>query len=160
MNWNDVFEYRDGEIYWKCKVSAKTVIGRIAGTITKHGYKKVQVNKKPQYNHRVIWEMHHGKVPEAMEIDHIDGDRSNNLIGNLRCVSRRDNCKNKRLLEKNTSGMHGVRFDEVKGKWVVRIGFGGRNLFFGYFDSKDEAIKQRIKQNEHLGFHENHGFKL
>src|SRR5699024_11445694 len=68
-----------------------------------------------------IWEMHHGKIPEGMEIDHINGIRDDNRIDNLRLVTSRTNDTNRAKSKANTSGVVGVCWDKRKGLWLVRI---------------------------------------
>lgn len=88
MDWNDVFEYRDGLLYWKIKTNRNMKIGRLAGSMAGNGYMQVHCFGKVRLMHRIIWEMHNGEIPEGMEIDHINHIRDDNRIENLRLVSR------------------------------------------------------------------------
>ena len=121
MNWHDYFRYEDGNLYWKIKTNRNVVIGSMAGSIRKDGYIRLRLNKKYYYCHRVVWEMHNGQIPEGLMIDHIDGDRSNNNLENIRLVSALENQKNMKKPSSNTSGVIGVSWREDRGKWRVTI---------------------------------------
>lgn len=157
MNWHDYFTYEDGNLYWKIKTNRNVIIGSIAGSIRKDGYIRLSLNKKYYYCHRVVWEMHNGQIPEGLMIDHIDGDRSNNNLENLRLVSALENQKNMKKPSSNTSGVIGVSWREERGKWRVTIRKDNKVLRFGHFESKREAMDVANKKYIELGFHENHG---
>jgi len=75
------------------------------------------------------------------DVDHIDGDRTNNTRKNLRLCSRSQNCFNKHFIKNNTSGYKGVSFDKRHKKWRAYIGFNGKCKKLGYFpDPKSAAI--------------------
>lgn len=84
MNWHDVFEYKDGFLYWKIKVGSggsTRIPGDVAGSIKKRdGYTYVKFMRKSFMAHRVIYEIINGDIPIGMEIDHINHDRSDNRI--------------------------------------------------------------------------------
>lgn len=92
-----------------------------------------------------------------MEIDHINGDGLDNRAVNLRLVSKRENNKNKRLQENNTSGFNGVSFDKKVGKWHAYVKINRKRRTLGYFSLKSDAIKAREDANRKLKFHSNHG---
>ena len=93
-------------------------VGDIAGCVQSDGYGKVSLKSKVYYAHRIVWEMHHGKIPDGMMVDHIVGDKRNYSLENLRLASPRENTCNKVMPSNNTSGVVGVRLyeKEVKGK--------------------------------------------
>ncbi|ATE85769.1 HNH homing endonuclease [Shigella phage Sf12] len=93
MNWNEIFEYRDGKLYWNKKTNRNIVIGSLAGSLRSGGYLRVGAKGSYHYVHRIVWEMHNGDIPEGMEIDHINGSRSDNRVENLRIVSHSENQK-------------------------------------------------------------------
>ena len=97
MNWHELFRYDDGKIYWNIRRSGVRY-GRSPNKTTTQGYLSVIVDGKQLLVHRIIYEMHHGEIPNGHEIDHIDGDKKNNNIDNLRAVSRAVNSRNKRNL--------------------------------------------------------------
>ena len=77
-----LFNYRDGNLYWKISKSYRIKIGNLAGRINKQGYRSVGINNKEYRYHRLIYLYHYGYLPKF--IDHIDGNKLNNNIDNLR----------------------------------------------------------------------------
>ena len=92
--------------------------GELAGCVNTDGYVMVNIDRTRYYAHRLIWLMRFGEWPEG-EIDHIDGDRSNNRLENLRCVSKSGNMRNQKRNSRNTSGFPGVVWDKSRSKWRV-----------------------------------------
>ncbi len=130
------------------------------------GYWRVGINGKMYLIHRVIYEMLHGKIPEGKQVDHIDGDPSNNSPSNLRLVSQPENQRNMKKGKRNKSGVAGVTRCIIKNKrtgkenvyWVAywgKIGGGSaRKNFavskFGEEAAKSMAISKRIEEMEKL----------
>lgn len=106
--------------------------------------------------HRVIWAMETGDWPED-QIDHINHDRTDNRIKNLRSATHIENCKNQTVSKSNTSGHTGVYWCKWRNKWRVQIMVGGKNKTLGRFTEKADAIHARKKAEIKYGFHENHG---
>lgn len=115
---NDLFYYLDGNIFWR-KDRKMVSKDSIAGSKNKAGYKKVSVNGKCYQIHRVIFLMINGYMPKL--IDHIDLDRQNNLIDNLRPCTFTQNFFNKPRGKNNTSGEKGVSWNVNSKKWLVYI---------------------------------------
>jgi hypothetical protein len=109
--------------------------------------------------HRVVWAIHRGVWPDG-EIDHINGDRADNRISNLRDVTRSENARNAAKPRTNRSGVVGVNWRTSKGKWRAYISEGDRTTHLGYFDDFSEAVNVRIAEERRRGFHENHGRSL
>lgn len=104
------------------------------------GYVRIHINGKAEYVHRVIWEHVNGPIPKGMHVDHINGNKSDNRITNLRLVSPSQNAQNRYGAAKGTlSNVKGVGWNKRSGKWVAQIKgpFGRYKL--GMFDSIDEA---------------------
>lgn len=106
--------------------------------------------------HRVIWAMHHGKWPDD-QIDHINGDRTDNRISNIRSVSQAENGKNMKRPSTNTSGVIGVTWDKQTEKWRSGIRVDGKKKCLGRFQCKTAASIARLAAERRYGFHENHG---
>lgn len=106
--------------------------------------------------HRVIWALVNGEWPEG-EIDHIDGNKLNNVIGNLRVVSSAENRRNMSRPKTNTSGVIGVDWCSVNHKWRARIKINRRRIHIGYFSNIDDAATARAEAEAKYGFHQNHG---
>ena len=97
IDWNKYLRYEDGKLYWKVregkdqgtKMWNTRYSGTEAGYIRDDGYRSLRINKKGYFSHRIIWEMFNGKIPEGMEIDHIDFNPDNNKISNLQALTRK-----------------------------------------------------------------------
>ena len=121
-----------------------------------YGYKQGRIFDKLHMAHRVIWALVHGEWP-SQDVDHINGNRSDNRAENLRAVSRTENMRNARRPNHNTSGHIGVRWQPNAGKWRARIKVDRRTIHVGYFDSLDAAVAARKEAEAVYGFHQNHG---
>jgi hypothetical protein len=120
------------------------------------GYYRGGVLKRQHLAHRVIWALVHGEWP-ADQIDHINGNRTDNRLKNLRAVSRIENMRNVKCHADSTSGACGVSWEKRRLNWAVRIWDGKRAHFLGSFDTFDDAVAARKKAEVLLGYHENHG---
>lgn len=154
---SEIFEYRDGMIFRKKKTAQRTQVGERAGYAHCDGYRQVSVNGKAKLEHRIIWEMHNGQIPDGYQVDHINHVRNDNRIENLRLVSHKENCRNMSLSPRNTSGFNGVQYNQMISKWLARIVFEGKVITIGYFEDFDEACAARKRKQDELGFHANHG---
>ena len=136
-------------------------IGDASGSLTtpigRTRYVTSWIGNKSYYNHRLAWLFIHGIWPE--EIDHQDGDGTNNRIANLRAVCHQENSKNQRRRKTNKSGFTGVCWSKRAGKWQAQIQGPEVHLDLGSFDSKESAVAARLDASEKLGFHQNHGNK-
>lgn len=120
------------------------------------GYLKFRYNGRLFYAHRIAWLLHYGYNPKH-QIDHIDGDRSNNRISNLRPATDGINRRNMKLRSNNTSGINGVYWHKQCNKWNARVKVNGKDLSLGLFDTLEEAAKRRKEADSEYGYHENHG---
>lgn len=120
-----------------------------------HGYCYGRVFGKSVFAHRAGWALHHGLWPEV--IDHINGDRSDNRIENLRNLAHKDNLRNAKRSSANTSGATGVFWLARLGKWQAGIRVDGKYTYLGVFDDFQEAVSARKSAEAANGFHENHG---
>ena len=116
--------------------------GSIAGSKRDDGYLRVCLFKRNYFAHRVAWGLHYGEWPQNV-IDHIDGDRENNKIYNLRDVTVSENGQNRRTPASNsTTGYLGVCFDKKFGKFKAAIKYNGRNKSLGHFETAQEAAEK------------------
>lgn len=121
-----------------------------------YGYLHGRIFDRPYKAHRIIWLLHTGDWP-AMHLDHINGNRADNSIANLRAVTRTENMMNTRIRSDNTSGVVGVCWDGSRGKWLATICVARKYRHLGRFDDLDEAIAVRKAAEIEMGFHPNHG---
>lgn len=105
--------------------------------------------------HRVAWALHYGEWPAGL-IDHINHDRSDNRIENLRDVDDQGNARNQKLRHDNSSGRVGVSFHHFSGLWQAQWRDNGRKVA-RYFRSFDEAAEARSAFENCAGYHPNHG---
>lgn len=135
-------------------------IGMSAGCPNKEGYVKVHIDGTYHSAHRIAWLISYDEWVEypAFEIDHINGDRADNRLSNLRRVSKSDNQRNAGRRRNNTSGVHGVNWKPKynstpnDGSWVARIWNGPRHVYLGSFKSLHEASIARKAAERALGF--------
>lgn len=129
--------------------------GREALTKVNIGYRCGRLNYQYVLAHRVIWKMMTGADP--IEVDHIDGDRSNNRWTNFREVTSSGNNRNSSRRSDNTSGVVGVFWNKQRGKWMAITALHGKQQYLGLFTSFDEAVAARKAAEVEHGFHPNHG---
>ena len=130
-------------------------IGDKAGSITDQGYTVIRIDSQIYRAHRLVWLWVYDEFPKI--IDHIDGDRSNNALCNLRNVDRKDNQKNMGNNSKNTSGEMNIMWYAPLNKWHVQIQSSGKRIHIGYYHNMADAILARDLARVVYGFHPNHG---
>lgn len=111
--------------------------GDIAGCDNGQGYIRIYVDGRPYKGHQLAWFYTHGLW--ADEIDHINGNRADNRLDNLRSVTRAQNKMNCATYKSNSSGIKGVSFFRPTGKWKAQIQRDGKKIGLGYFVTKEEA---------------------
>ena len=136
---------------WNTKFSGKPAFR----TVNSYGYLTGKLSGKRYYAHRIIWVLVTGNQPE--EVDHINGNKTDNRIENLRSVTRTQNMRNRPISKNNTSGVVGVSWSKSDKKWSAHIRINGRQIHIGRFCRKDAAIAARKAKEEALKFHKNHG---
>ena len=173
-----LFEYdsNTGKLYWKprtpdmfdnrknyaersCKTWNTKWAGKEAFTAKDAGgYHQGAIFGILYLTHRTIWALHHEKLPDlSLDIDHINGVKTDNRINNLRLVTREINLQNSSMRCNNTSGFNGVSWLKSNKKWHSQIKADGKRIHLGLFASKKNAIAARMKANIKYGFSERHG---
>jgi hypothetical protein len=156
----ELFEYREGMLFRKVNVRGKRYpAGSRAGYLKSNGYRVVRVDTVLFGEHRLVFTLTTGGWP-LDDIDHIDGNGSNNRIENLRDVTRQVNRKNTRQLDSNTSGICGVGWHKAESKWRADIVVNFKSKHLGFFTHIEDAIAARKAAETKFGFHPNHGRKL
>ena len=143
-----LFDYdpETGEVRWKVERYRKHP-GDIAGcvyTVDGKRYKRVSVsvNYRRYLLHRIIWLWVTGCWP-IDELDHIDGDATNNRWANLREANRHQNGKNISAKVNSLIGINGVSFDKKRGNYRARIMVDRKDIYLGNFASIEEATRVR-----------------
>jgi hypothetical protein len=134
------YDAMTGVFTWKlCAINRNNRwVGRVAGT-PHQGYTFINIHGFAQVGaHRLAWIYIHRSIPEGMEIDHIDGDKRNNSIANLRLATPVDNARNCGPRAHNKLGVKGVTKTKY-GTYYARIKVHGREINLGYYKSLDEA---------------------
>jgi len=155
----ELFDYdRDtGEFIAKANRPGGRKAGSLVGGLDGHGYLTISVDGKNYKAHRLAWLFVYEKWP-AGHIDHLNHDRADNRLENLRVVREHsENSKNQKLRVDNTSGRVGVYWNLNRQKWEVKISSKGKTYGLGYFKNKEDAIWMRNLAEKEFGFHENHG---
>jgi hypothetical protein len=112
----------------------------------KSGYLRLTYKNKQYYIHRIVWKIHHGYLPLSIHIDHINRDKSDNRIENLRIVTPKENAKNRDYSNgwsNNTSGKTGVHWNSLSKKWWARIKVDNKRINLGLYDNIEDAILAR-----------------
>ena len=133
---HSVFDIIDGRLYNKVQRSSRVKIGEPTGS-NSGAYSLVFLHGIPWQVHRILFYMVHKRLPET--VDHIDGDKKNNHIDNLRAATASQNCANKRLTKANKSGVKGVSWSQKHNKWYACIRKNKINKNLGYFDDLNDA---------------------
>lgn len=107
-------------------------------------YIRVKIARKKIPLHRLVWFLYYGRWPEN-EIDHVDRNKSNNNIKNLREATRSENMLNRynSQIGKGASKFIGVNYYKSRDNWVSEIWIKKQKKFFGYFNTEEEAAKVR-----------------
>jgi hypothetical protein len=155
------YEPETGKLYWRPHAAASRAwntryAGVEAAGAHNAGYFRVSLDGVKQLAHRVAWAVHFGVWPTA-QIDHINGDRRDNRVLNLRAVSNAVNSRNAACPKNNTSTVVGVAWVPKRQKWLARIMTRNANKFLGYYDNIEDATTARKNAEKQFGFHENHG---
>lgn len=136
-NVKDLFDYRDGKLFWKETVNSRAVKGNEAGTENTHGYRQAGYKGKLYLTHRLVWLWHTGEWPEG-DIDHKFGNGLDNRIEKLRDVDHSTNQVNRSGPQKNNgTGVLGVR--KKRNRFVASY----RSKDIGSFESIEQATAAR-----------------
>lgn len=139
----ELFDYdaETGRLVWKARANNNGVpAGKEAGSFDNgSGYRIVGADGKKLFVHRVAFLIAHGYLPPV--IDHINQDKTDNRICNLRPADKRLNAFNAKMLTSNTSGYRGVSLESKTGKWVARINDGKRYRMIGRYVTKEDAAE-------------------
>jgi hypothetical protein len=125
------FRYKKGNLYYrkargKCKKDAQ------AGYIEPTGYTQIEINKRIYRLHRLVWLYHNGVIPDNLCIDHINMNKNDNRIENLRLVTLQENTFNKR----DTKGYY---FAKNIQKYRAVIELNDKKISLGDFKTEKEA---------------------
>jgi len=130
--------------------------GDIVSSLDVRGYLRTKIGGRSYKAHRLIWFWVHGEFPKK-DLDHINHDKTDNRLVNLREVTAMENARNKPKSNRNKSGVTGVYWGKNDNRWRVFIGVDGKKVNLGNFVEFHEAVNARKNAEVLYGFHENHG---
>ena len=126
----------------KVSTSNSVKVGDVAGCQNGLGYLQVRVQSRDYKAHRLAWLHTHGVWPKG-QIDHINRNKADNRLVNLRDVTQKQNLQNTGKYSNNTSGHPGVCWHKRISKWQAVIRHNYKQIFLGYFDDLEAAIAAR-----------------
>ena len=138
-----------GLFTWVMNPVRSKLVGEIAGNANKRGYISIWINGFHFSAHRLAWAMSNGEWP-LLDIDHINEDKSDNRICNLRHASRSENMFNRGTNKNNTSGMKGVTFCKCTGMWRAQMMVNRKSVKVGRFKSREEASAAYLQKAKEL----------
>lgn len=146
-----VYDPDTGVFTW-CANSGRARAGQEAGWLHSTGYVYVGLTGGSYKAHRLAWKYVYGTDPDGL-IDHIDGDKANNRIRNLRVVTDGQSNQNKKTYRNNQSGHKGVGWYSRRNAWRVRIQHEGRVVLVGFYATLARAIAARNAAEQQLHTH-------
>lgn len=147
------FEYdpESGVIRWKIRAANCVRIGDVAGTVNVQGYVKVKYRGREYAAHRLAWLLTYGRMP-SQQIDHIDCDKANNRVANLRDVPQSVNQQNRKTSRVDSESKLLGAHRHMK-SWKAGITISGKSHHIGKFTTAREAHEayKEFKRKNHPG---------
>jgi len=142
------YDQDTGLLFW-IKDYARQLGGNRAGRVNTLGYVVVHFEKKYWLGHRLAWYLATGNHPKY-QIDHINGDRADNRLINLREASHGENNRNRGAHKDNVSGFKGVAYMKRDGRYKARINVNKVCINLGHYDTAEEAHEAYMKAAREL----------
>jgi hypothetical protein len=148
------FEESTGNLIWKTRAVSDfkneqasrrwntRYAGKGAGSLDKaksSGYMRICIDSRSCQAHRLVWVLHHGAIPAGLQIDHLNNDRSDNRLKNLRLATNLQNQFNSARHANNKSGFKGVGWNTHARKWQAQININGTRKYLGKFSTREAA---------------------
>jgi hypothetical protein len=153
---HQLFDYKDGNFYWKLN-KGRAKKGDKANRLTDGRYEQIKFDQELHWFHRAVFVYHYGYLPQT--IDHINGNKLDNCIENLRPASYSENNANIGLRSTNKSGIKGVCWNKAKNAW--RVSIYNKQLGIKYQkDIKDFELAELVAmeaRNKYHGEYANNG---
>lgn len=138
-----------GDLVWKVAKGRRVRSGDVAGHLNGNGYVYVRVDGAHYLSHRLVWLIHYDRWPKD-QIDHINGDRADNRVENLREATNAENHQNKSSCANSSSSFVGVHWEPRCGTWQAQITLGGKQKYLGSFHSEEAAAAAYAKAKAEL----------
>lgn len=145
-----LYDPKTGIFTRKIKRNDRHIVGEIAGCLNPSGYINIIIDKKSYKAHRLAWLYMYAVFP-TNQVDHIDGNKSNNSIENLRIVDNSGNKQNtKSSYSNNRNGLLGVAFNKRLKKFSAQININKKRFHLGYFENSNEAHEAYLQKKKEL----------
>jgi hypothetical protein len=142
-------EAKGSNLIWKVDMPHHKVKGKLAGSPNNEGYWHIRIQSKLYKAHRLVWLLHNGVWP-VKGLDHIDGNKNNNVIENLREATDAENNQNKKIASNNTSGYIGVSWHKGHKKWGASIRSNNKQHHLGYHTTPESAHNAYIEAKKSM----------
>lgn len=136
------YDPETGIFTWRVSAANSVKVGDVAGCSNGNGYLRLRLQSRLYHAHRLAWLYVYGEWPKG-QIDHINRDRSDNRISNLREVTNKQNAQNSSKPSNNTSGHPGVYWYKQSSKWQAKITHNQKHIHLGCFATIEDAIAAR-----------------
>ena len=146
------YDQETGVFTWKHDGTRGVKAGHVAGSRMTSGYIALSVSGKKALGHRIAWLFAHGEFAQG-NIDHINRDKSDNRISNLRLATHEQNAQNRLKNCKNTSGYKGVTWHKRDKRWQAAITIKGKVLHLGYYKNPEQASIAYIEASKKYQSH-------
>lgn len=150
INFNDYVIYNEGDLFWKNK--RDYVRNRPLGWTENTGYRRIKIDGKKYSLHRVIYEMFHGDIPEGYQIDHINGNKLDNRIENLRLATSSQNVRNTPARSDNKLGLKNVYLKNGVYSVLLRLNNKLECFYRGNDLELAELIAEEAREKYHKDF--------
>lgn len=144
----ELFSYNPetGEFTRLVYVSPNAQAGQVIKGCKVCNHLGIRADGKLYYAHRLAWLYVHGEFPaKGIDVDHINRDKCDNRIANLRLASRTENNRNRRMANKNSrSGVLGIHHNQKRNVWVALITVDYETIKLGAFATKEQAVAARL----------------
>lgn len=134
------YDKETGAFKWIKPTGRRAKAGDAAGSLWSCGYVAIGVAGQRVLAHRLAWFIETGEWP-GFDIDHINGNRQDNRIANLRPASRSQNMANTPKRASNTSGVKGVHWSSRSRRWIARVMKDGKQIHLGTFKDLSDAAE-------------------
>lgn len=141
---NSLFIYKNGDLYWKVKKTSNTNLEKPIRSKDSGGYRNVRIDNKLYRVHRIIFLMFNGYLPEM--VDHINRNKEDNTISNLRAATRSQNGFNR-----ESTKTRNIYWNKNSNKWQVSLRIDGKNKSLGYYG--DLELARLVAQEARLKYH-------
>jgi hypothetical protein len=131
---------RTGIFKWRfsSRLSKLRKRGAIAGKVGNDKYRRIWIDKQTYQANRLAWLYVYGQWPVKL-LDHINNDRDDNRITNLREATDKESAQNRKVRSDNKTGFKGVHWHKERKVYIARITVKGRQIFLGRFDDPEQA---------------------